>query len=139
MTAKRPEGYTTGRPTSYSEEYCEIAQDYLSQGKSIIQLARHIGVASKTIYNWANANPEFLRALDIGKEYSQAFWEDELIEMMRAKDVNAPLVKLYFANRFNWHDKKEVDVYQDGAQDLNITFEVAEPVSDVMVTNAKTK
>ena len=27
--------------------------------------------------------------------------------MMYSKDVNAPLVKLYFANRFKWVDKSE--------------------------------
>ena len=27
--------------------------------------------------------------------------------MMYSKDVNAPLVKLYFANRFGWSDKSE--------------------------------
>ena len=29
--------------------------------------------------------------------------------MMYSKDANAPLVKLYFANRFGWSDKSEVD------------------------------
>ena len=28
--------------------------------------------------------------------------------MMFNREVNAPLAKLYFANRFGWHDKQEV-------------------------------
>jgi hypothetical protein len=30
--------------------------------------------------------------------------------MMTDRSVNAPLVKLYFANRFNWTDKSEQDI-----------------------------
>ena len=75
----------------------------------------------------------------MAQEWSQAHWEDELVNMMYSKEVNAPLVKLYFANRFKWHDRAEVSLDDEKALPLDIRFEVAQPVGDVQVTNGKAK
>lgn len=99
---------TVGRPTKYQDEFAKIAEGYLAKGKSITQLAKKLNVSKSTVYKWASENQVFSDALSIGREFSQAFWEDELESMMYSKDVNAPLVKLYFANRFGWTDKQEV-------------------------------
>ncbi len=129
-----------GRPTKYRKEYCQMALDVMGdQGKSITQLARDLRVSKSTIYEWAENHSEFSDALDQAREWSQAHWEDRLEEMMFTKEVNAPLVKLYFANRFKWHDKPEADDSENKAQPLNITFEVRDPVKDVKTTNAKPK
>jgi transposase-like protein len=96
-----------GRPTKYEESLCEVAIKYLARGKSVTQLSAHIDVAKSTIYKWAEEHTAFSDALTRGQELSQAYWEGELCEMMYSKDVNAPLVKLYFANRFKWVDKTE--------------------------------
>jgi len=98
-----------GRPTKYTDDMPAALLDTLAAGKSVTQFAAKIGVHRATIYEWADRHPEFNDALLRGKEASQAFWEDELQKMMYSREVNAPLVKLYFANRFNWHDKAEVD------------------------------
>ena len=96
-----------GRPTDYKEEYNDIAIEFLAQGKSIIQLCGKLRVSRQTIYRWAEANPEFSYTLNLGRQLSQSHWEDKLEKMMFDKDVNSPLVKLYFANRFGWSDKAE--------------------------------
>lgn len=96
-----------GRPTKYEERFLEIAEKYLAGGKSVTQLAKHLNVAKSTVYKWAEENKAFSDALELGKEFSQAYWEDELENMMYNKEVNSPLVKLYFANRFGWSDKTE--------------------------------
>lgn len=96
-----------GRPTKYDDKYLEQSIDFLSKGKSITQLAKKLNVSKSTIYKWAEENSTFSDALSLGREFSQAHWEDELENMMYSKDVNAPLVKLYFANRFGWSDKSE--------------------------------
>lgn len=97
-----------GRPTKYKEEYCQVAIDYLARGKSVTQLSAEIDVSKSTIYKWAEEHKAFSDALSRGQELSAAYWEGELANMMYSKDVNAPLVKLYFANRFGWTDKQEV-------------------------------
>lgn len=96
-----------GRPTKYEDRFLEIAEKYLAGGKSVTQLAKHLNVAKSTVYKWAEENKAFSDALELGKEFSQAYWEDELESMMYNKEVNSPLVKLYFANRFGWSDKTE--------------------------------
>lgn len=104
-----------GQPTTYRAEYNEKAKEYLARGKSIIQLARYMKVARSTIYKWAKDNEAFSDTLKQGQELSQAHWEDKLEEMMYSKEVNAPLVKLYFANRFKWHDKPEQENPDDSS------------------------
>lgn len=96
-----------GRPTKYSDEYLRVAEDFLATGKSVTQLARHLNVSKSTVYKWASENKSFSDALSIGREFSQAHWEDKLEQMMYDKEINTPLVKLYFANRFGWSDKSE--------------------------------
>lgn len=96
-----------GRPTKYDKSLCQVAIGYLATGKSVTQLSAHIDVGKATIYRWSDEYEEFRDALTRGQELSQAHWEGELCNMMYSKDVNAPLVKLYFANRFKWTDKTE--------------------------------
>lgn len=98
-----------GRPTKYKHEYCQEAIDFMRKGKSIVQLSAYIDVPVRTIYQWESDNDEFSHALKRARELSQAHWETELEGMMyMGKEINAPLVKLYFANRFGWSDKQEV-------------------------------
>lgn len=98
-----------GRPTVWDDKYLEESINFLSLGKSLTQLAKHLNIAKSTLYKWAEENQKFSDALQIGKDFSQAHWENRLEEMMFDKEVNSPLVKLYFANRFKWTDKQEVD------------------------------
>ena len=106
------------RPTKYKPEYCDALLDALGNGKSVSQFAAMTGVSRSTVYYWAEHNPEFSDALTRGQELSEAFWETELQGMMYMRDVNAPLVKLYFANRFGWHDKQAVD-HTTGGKSIN--------------------
>lgn len=96
-----------GRPTKYKKEYCEDTIKFLAKGKSVTQLSAHLDVSKSTIYKWAEDHEEYSDALTRGGELSQAHWESELCDMMYNKEVNSPLVKLYFANRFGWSDKVE--------------------------------
>lgn len=98
------------RPSKYKDEYNEIALEFLSQGKSLVQLATKLGVHRDRLYEWAKVHEEFRDALELGKQNSQDHWENKLEEMMYMKDINTPLVKLYFANRFGWSDKQESKV-----------------------------
>jgi hypothetical protein len=77
------------------------------QGKSITQLARHLRVSKQSIYNWMDKYPEFLDALKMAQEWGQGYWEDRLEDMMTDRSANAPLVKLYFSNRFGWTDRSD--------------------------------
>jgi len=66
-----------GRPTDYDPSYCQIAIDYMQDGKHAIQLARHLGVAKSTLYKWAEDHPEFSDALNTARTASTAAWLDQ--------------------------------------------------------------
>lgn len=132
------DGEPFGRPTKYEYKFVQMALDYIGdQGKSVIQFARLIRVGKTTIYEWAKIHEDFRDALSLASDWSQAHWEDKLENMMYSKEVNAPLVKLYFANRFKWTDRAADDSEESAAAPLSITFEVRAPVDTVKVTNAK--
>lgn len=67
-----------GRPSKYSEAYCNEAIEFLAQGFSITAFAGEIGVSRETIYAWEREKPEFSDALKIGKAKSALFWERRL-------------------------------------------------------------
>ena len=127
-----------GRPTKYKPEYDDLVlQEIGEKGLSIAQFARNLRVSRMSIYEWAEVHPSFSDALTRAKEWSEAHWEDRFVnEFMTDNKVNAPLVKLYYTNRFKWSDKGESES-DDKAQPLNISFEVRDPVGTVKVTNAK--
>jgi transposase-like protein len=103
-----------GRPSDYKQSYCELAIELIGRnGKSITQFARDIGVSKSSVYLWATVHPEFSDALDTARDWSEAFWEDQYISFMTDKSVNAPLVKLYFANRFQWKESPEPVINPD--------------------------
>jgi transposase-like protein len=98
------------RPTKYQKKYCQQVYDFLAEGASVTEFAVHIGVTRSTVYKWAEDHQEFSDALTRAQEASRSYWEKELrTNLMLNRECNAPLVKLYFANRFNWHDKVEQD------------------------------
>jgi len=97
------------RPTKYADSMASDLYDAMASGQSVTQFAAQKNVSRSTVYKWADEHPEFSDALSRGQEAGQAYWETELQSMMYSKEVNAPLVKLYFANRFGWHDKAEID------------------------------
>ena len=115
-----------GRPTKYTKSMIAEAIEFIGAGKSITQFARHVGVARSSIYEWASEHPEFSDALSMAQDHSQAVWEDKLEDMMYSKEVNAPLVKLYFANRFKWHDKPEEQKTETGEAMAEALREIAD-------------
>lgn len=104
-----------GRPAKYKPEYCDLIVAYAAEGASFTEFCAEIGVSRQTLHNWKKAHPEFLDAYTRAELVGQAHWERKLrTELMIDRNANPALVKLYFANRFNWHDKQELD---HGAQD----------------------
>ena len=96
-----------GRPTKYSLEVGEVVFDLMDDGLSVVQVARKLNVSRSTIYKWADDNSEFSDTFTRAREASEACWEYKFTDMMKDRNINAPLVKLYFCNRFKWseHDQ----------------------------------
>lgn len=96
-----------GRPTTYRSQYCAEVIKFMGKGKSMRQFAAHLKVPKRTIYEWEKDQPEFSQALKLARELSEAKWMDKLESLMTNRNANAALVKLYFANRFRWHEKAD--------------------------------
>jgi hypothetical protein len=81
----------------------------MAEGGSLLEWAVSIGVVRSTPYKWAEDYPEFSDALKQAQDIGEAYWTKRLrTDLMHTKDINAPLVKLYLANRFGMSDKTEV-------------------------------
>ena len=65
---------TAGRPSAYDPDFCERVIE-LGRGQSKVQMASEFDVSRQTIDNWADANPEFLEALNRAMAHCQAWWE----------------------------------------------------------------
>ena len=94
------ERHPGGRPTDYKEEYCETVVELGALGKSKAQIAASLGVARNTLDNWAEANPEFLRAITHARDLSMAWWEDKAQDGLEKPGFNANLWSRSMAARF---------------------------------------
>lgn len=66
-----------GRPTLYKPEYCELAVELGAQGKSLAQIGAACGVARVTLWEWAEAHPEFAKAIARARDLALAWWEEQ--------------------------------------------------------------
>ena len=113
MTKKKENPEVAGRKTKYKKEYCARVLELMGDGKSIAHLAKEFKVCRKTIYQWAEDNPEFSHTLDEGSELAEAFWMDKGQEGLwgggGGPSFNSATWKYFMANRFNWREKQEVE------------------------------
>ena len=62
--------------SKYKPEYCKIAFETLSSGKSKAHVCCNIGISRPTLYDWVSAHDEFADAVNMGMQRAQAYWED---------------------------------------------------------------
>ena len=93
-----------GRPSKYDPAFCERVIQLGKLGKSVEQIACELDVGTKTIYNWRDEHPEFLRALDMAREFEQNWWDTiaqtYMIEEKDAAKLNASIWSRSMAARF---------------------------------------
>jgi hypothetical protein len=127
-TAKEPtEKRPVGRPSGYKPEYCQQLIDFQTQGFSFEAFAGHLGVSTRTVYDWIEQFPEFAHAKDIGLNRSRVFWEklgvDHIVNMTdsesfggnmggqsKSRSLNASIWIFNMKNRFGWRDRFDVQV-----------------------------
>jgi hypothetical protein len=109
-----------GRPTDYSAEMLEKANDYIANPTSyedvvptVAGLAVALGVSKKTLYNWGDRDDAFLHAL----ERLMTKQERELVTNGLTSIFNPVITKLMMQNH-NYSDKQEI-TGKDGAPLIN--------------------
>jgi hypothetical protein len=125
---KRP----VGRPSQYDPAYCERIIELGRLGKSVEQIAAQIGVGTKTMYNWRDEFPEFLRALEIAKELELDWWENiaqnMMVENKDGSKLNSAIWSRSMAARFpkKYRESTKTEITgENGApllQGIQVTF-----------------
>jgi transposase len=114
-TEKRP----VGRPSLYKPEYCEEVIALGKIGKSVEQIASRLGFSLRVMYDWRDAYPEFLHALDEAKQHEQAWWEDQadnyMVETKDGPRLNATIWSRSMAARFPKKYREQVKQEITGA------------------------
>jgi hypothetical protein len=88
-----------GRPTEYREKYVEVAANMCLSGATDSELADEFGVTVTTLYNWRAKHPQFLAALQYGKEHANDRVERSLYQ--RAVGFAHDAVKITFDKEGN--------------------------------------
>lgn len=67
-----------GRPTKYDPRYCDEVIRCCTGGASLTSFAAEIGVARRTLHNWAEAHPEFADACEVAHALACRWYEERL-------------------------------------------------------------
>src|SRR5689334_12371072 len=110
----------TGRPSKYSEAYCNEVISYCSQGYSLTAFAGSIGVSRDSLYEWADKHEAFSDALKIAQTKSAIYWEDRLRNSTSSAETTAAIFALKNRVAKDWRDK--VDHEHAGANGGPISF-----------------
>ena len=110
-----------GRPSAYDPAYCDQIVEFMSEGYSVTAFAGRIRVARQTIYNWAEAHPEFLDALNVGQAVAALWWEDRLRANAQTGEGNATPAIFALKNRASEDWREKIDLAHSG--------EIARPIT----------
>lgn len=85
--------------------------EHMSQGYSLESFAGVIGVCRQTLYNWRDAQPEFLDTIKKAKESCLNFWERQGLTGMYqgGKDFSSAIWIFNMKARFGWKDVQSVE------------------------------
>lgn len=90
-----------GRPSEYREEFCEQVIELGREGKSRAEIAADLDICRTTLWNWEQAHPEFMKALQRAKDMELAWWESQSREgLNKGSAFNAALWGRAVSGRF---------------------------------------
>jgi len=131
-----PQKRPVGRPSLYDPAYCEQVIELGKLGKSVEQIASHLGMSLRVFYDWKEKYPEFLQALDDAKQYEQYWWEEQaqayLIENKDSDKINTSLWSRSMAARFPKKYRESTKTEITGADGAPL-------ISGIQVTFVKSK
>lgn len=96
-----------GRPTDYKPAYCDEAIAHLGEGFTLTSFAGIVGASRQTVYDWADAHPEFLDAIKKGRAKGQHLWEQRLSKQAMDGAGNTAAIIFAMKNLYqdDWADK----------------------------------
>ena len=102
-----------GRPTVYKPPLGQRIVEAMATGLSLEAAAAQIGLSPRVVFDWQQRHPEFLQAVQEGRQRALLFWERKAIAMAEGAPGNAQLVMLALKNRSRaasgWHDAQRLE------------------------------
>lgn len=90
-----------GPRNKYNQEHCWSVRKWAQEGMFPEEWCAHFGVTMATLYNWANAHPDFEQACMEGWYLLRAFWAKKARDAtQRASDIPPSILKTILERRF---------------------------------------
>lgn len=117
-----------GRPTDYDPSYCEQVVEWGKLGKSLTWMAAQLEQSKQTLYNWMDANPEFMDAMTRAKVHAQAWWEDKGQDNLLTQGFQNASWSRSMAARFpdEWREVKGTELSGPNGSPIHMKAEPAE-------------
>jgi hypothetical protein len=71
----------------------------MATGLSAEAAAAKIGISARSLFYWQREHPEFLQAIQEGRQRGLLWWERRALEMAKGKPGNTQIVTLALRNR----------------------------------------
>lgn len=112
-----------GQPTKYKKEYCEMLIKHMARGLSFECFGAVVDASKQTLYDWCQANDEFLDAKQRGNELSRLFYEEAGINGMMNKIpfFNSNIWTFSMKNKFRDEWKDQFDVNEKSKKSIKIS------------------
>ena len=88
-----------GRPSLYRRELCDRLVRAMSEGLSAEAAAAKVGISARSLFNWQRQHPEFLQAIQEGRQKCLLYWEERGIAIANGESGNMQMVMLALKNR----------------------------------------
>jgi hypothetical protein len=95
---KKPK-HAGGRPTLYRREMCERLVEAMANGLTAEAVAARIGISARSLFYWQQQHPEFLQAIQEGRQRSQLWWEERVLAIACVESGNTQMVRVGLRNR----------------------------------------
>jgi transposase-like protein len=78
---------------------CDRLVEAMAGGLTVEAAAAKIGISARSLFYWQQQHPEFLQAIQEGRQRSQLWWEERALAMANGESGNTQIVVLGLRNR----------------------------------------
>jgi hypothetical protein len=78
---------------------CDRLIEAMAGGLTAEAAAARIGISARSLFYWQQQHPEFLQAIQEGRQRSQLWWEERALAMANGESGNTQIVVLGLRNR----------------------------------------
>lgn len=118
-----PTGREYGAANKYDPEHCWAVREFAQAGMFPEEWTAHLGVTMPTLYNWANAYPEFEQAMHEAWWLLQSYWTKKARASVQGTGMPPSILSMILEKRFP-------DTWGKNSRNTHETFESRNDVPD---------